>query len=330
MFDSNEVDDGFVGSMRTAMRDGVADLTVPPSLLPALRKQYARRVTTRRIGVAAVPLAVAAVVGGVATAPNSGSSRPSQATGTASQVQASQATGTAPQVQASQATGTAAQVQDIAYVTAQANKALDNADHDVVYSKQTYTARGQSQVLEFWVSADGSAVRKREAIDGKVVIDSEMAKTSSIDVQYSDQTWTRGHGIGNAVVHQGFPSPKEIKQALDSGALKVVGTGEVINGQPTIHLQREGQMRGYTGAMFDDLWVNESSYLPIRIGHNADKFTGARQDDFTWLPPTEENLALLTPPIPAGFRQVPENQSQTPPASVSPQASLPLSPPPGK
>src|ERR1700716_4243762 len=164
MFDSNEVDDGFVGSMRTAMRDGVADLTVPPSLLPALRKQYARRVTTRRVGVAAVPLAVAAVVGAVATAPNSGSSRTSQAAGTASQT-----------------TGTAAQVHDIAYVTAQVNKALDNADHDVVYSKQTYTARGQSQVFEFWVSADGSAVRKRGTIDGKVVADSEMAKTTTID-----------------------------------------------------------------------------------------------------------------------------------------------------
>ncbi|PSL52964.1 hypothetical protein B0I31_11055 [Saccharothrix carnea] len=41
---------------------------------------------------------------------------------------------------------------------------------------------------------------------------------------------------------------------------------------------------------FTDLWVAESSYLPPRVDDL----------DFAWLPPTPDNLGLLTPPVPAG------------------------------
>ncbi|WP_146173967.1 hypothetical protein [Saccharothrix carnea] len=44
------------------------------------------------------------------------------------------------------------------------------------------------------------------------------------------------------------------------------------------------------GVGFTDLWVAESSYLPPRVDDL----------DFAWLPPTPDNLGLLTPPVPAG------------------------------
>jgi len=71
------------------------------------------------------------------------------------------------------------------------------------------------------------------------------------------------------------------------------------------------------------LWVNPSSYLPVeaKLDTHGHMFTGASTQrasngdivavpvrsvtvTFTWLPPTRTNLALLTPAIPTGFRQV--------------------------
>ena len=71
------------------------------------------------------------------------------------------------------------------------------------------------------------------------------------------------------------------------------------------------------------LWVNPSSYLPVeaKLDTHGHMFTGASRQrasngdivavpvrsvtvTFTWLPPTRTNLALLTPAIPTGFRQV--------------------------
>jgi hypothetical protein len=71
------------------------------------------------------------------------------------------------------------------------------------------------------------------------------------------------------------------------------------------------------------LWVNPSTYLPVeaKLDTHGHMFTGASTQrasngdivavpvrsvtvTFTWLPPTRTNLALLTPAIPTGFRQV--------------------------
>ena len=49
------------------------------------------------------------------------------------------------------------------------------------------------------------------------------------------------------------------------------------------------------------LWVNPATYLPVRIVTEGRQRT---QTDFRWLPPTPANLAQLSMPVPAGFRQV--------------------------
>jgi hypothetical protein len=45
--------------------------------------------------------------------------------------------------------------------------------------------------------------------------------------------------------------------------------------------------------------------------------------DFTWLPPTEQNLAKLTVLIPAGFRHVPLFQAVAPNLKLVPGAPFP-------
>jgi hypothetical protein len=58
--------------------------------------------------------------------------------------------------------------------------------------------------------------------------------------------------------------------------------------------------------IYETIWVSPGTYLPVRvvvrsaIGQPVVRLTA----DITWLAPTAQNLAKLTVPIPAGFRQV--------------------------
>jgi hypothetical protein len=56
--------------------------------------------------------------------------------------------------------------------------------------------------------------------------------------------------------------------------------------------------RGYLQSMRFVLWVDPSTYLPVRL-----RMTG-QQQDFRWLRPTAANLALAKLAVPAGFRRV--------------------------
>jgi hypothetical protein len=154
--------------------------------------------------------------------------------------------------------------------------------------------------------ADGSAVRKRLSENGTVLSDEEFTTAGILVVDHTGKQYYRAPASGTGATlpggrnDVGFPLPQEIKQGLDSGALTIVGD-EVINGQPTIHLHDKGPVSGFEGASpFGDLWVSQSSYLPIRISSGSSH----KSQDYAWLPPTPENLALLTPPIPAGYKDI--------------------------
>jgi hypothetical protein len=57
----------------------------------------------------------------------------------------------------------------------------------------------------------------------------------------------------------------------------------------------------------ETIWVNPRSYLPVRVVARWRLGIGSllQTADIAWLRPTAANLANLTVPIPAGFRQVP-------------------------
>jgi hypothetical protein len=57
----------------------------------------------------------------------------------------------------------------------------------------------------------------------------------------------------------------------------------------------------------ETIWVSPGTYLPVRVVVRSGPCTLFPQQtaDITWLPPTAQNLAKLTVPIPAGFRRVP-------------------------
>jgi hypothetical protein len=269
-------DQEFINGMRTTMRSAAGELAEPPELLPTLRKRYARRVLGRRAGFAAVPLVIAVLVGVVVTAPG---------------------------------TGTAGGIQDVAYVTEQVGKALDSVDHDVVHVKVSetgpdgkYSSQGTSAEYNNWIRADGCSLRSFVTVDGTPVFDQSVGPDGGVTVDYRDRTWRRGTPNGARCGEGGYLTnvltPRQIKEAMESGDLKITNRGEVVDGQATIELSGDKVMP-VTGSI--RFWVNESTYLPIRSAYGDDDGGWGDPADFTWLPPTPENMALLTPPIPEGF-----------------------------
>jgi len=91
----------------------------------------------------------------------------------------------------------------------------------------------------------------------------------------------------------------QIRTALTCGRLRVAGNGD-IDGVHCIKLVEKAEGITLT------YWVSRSAYLPVRLVTQFTQWPGPQteQDDFSWLPPTRADLALVTVAIPPGFRQV--------------------------
>jgi hypothetical protein len=98
---------------------------------------------------------------------------------------------------------------------------------------------------------------------------------------------------------------KQIIQAgLKCGMFTVAGR-QWVDGVDAIKLT------GHTPAAGTTIWVDPSSYLPVRLTGRVQLIAGGtdKQDagtltiNFRWLPPTRANLRELTAPIPKGFRE---------------------------
>jgi hypothetical protein len=98
-----------------------------------------------------------------------------------------------------------------------------------------------------------------------------------------------------------------VRQALKCGAYQTAGT-EQVDGVAAVKL---------VPATLPDLgivlWVDPSTYLPVRVRGTTVDGHLLSQADIRWLPPTAANLANLDVPIPAGFTQI-----QAPAANLVP------------
>jgi len=116
--------------------------------------------------------------------------------------------------------------------------------------------------------------------------------------------------------------PATVARALHSevscGTLAVAGR-QRVDGIEAIELTSR-QSRPIS----ETIWVNPGTYLPVRIVLRSAPGTPVlqRTADITWLQPTMQNLARLTVPIPAGFRQVPLAKVVLPILQQIPDGSL--------
>ena len=174
---------------------------------------------------------------------------------------------------------------------------------------------------EIWTYRD----RLREegfANTGKLEFDSSATITSSGKgstatgeaISYQNRTWWRD---SSQPVRPAYPSnckqgdlpppdgstvdwPAAVKAALACGGYRAVGH-QRIGRVNAIKLVSAHPQPAQT------LWINPSSYLPIRVFWSYNYRTGPEKDTMTgtfhWLQPTAANLASLSVHVPAGFRQ---------------------------
>jgi hypothetical protein len=211
--------------------------------------------------------------------------------------------------------------------------ALTHARGDVLHTTEVQRSAGFELQLEQWTTpwdlVPGAAVRQRTKYiqNGTVVQDSEaigkipahgtadpstFPQYSSIettgehiDVRYHDRVWSDMKAT--SIAFNAPATAATVQHAVASKSATVVGN-DTVDGIETIQLR----VTDFAGAgSSGDSWVDASTYLPVRmilhnqIGDSSRGTTpGSVQDDFTFLPPTPSNLALLTPVVPAGFTTV--------------------------
>lgn len=276
-------DHELLDDVRAVLHEEVADVTAGPGLLAAVRRRRARRVTARRLGIAVTVVAAAAgVVAGVVWLPDR--------TETLDRADRPEPTVPPGPVNA-------------AYVVERTSAALDGVLENVVYDRaivttgDKYSPPGEKALYERWFAGDGSTFRLRVTIAGKPVVDTSRDTKADVTVDYRTRTYESTPGI-DPTTPEDFDiwTPKQIKQALATGKITVLGRGEPIGGKPTVKLRRHPG----TLDVPMDLWVDAKTYLPVRILLLQDDSTPY---DMTWLPPTPENLAKLRAVVPPGFTQ---------------------------
>lgn len=266
--------------VRAVLADEVADVTASPALLAAVRRRYRRRVLVRRLGLAAPVLAAAVVATLVVT-------------------QTAQ-----PVVQAGPTATAVPEPANAAYVRQHVTEALDDVAEDISYERAVITGAekygdpGLPALYERWRPGDGSCFRLLVSRDGVPLSDLSYDRVAYVDVNYRTRTYVAREGMDmNSGVHNDVWTPREIQQELArDGAVSVIGPGEQLGGRATVKLH-VSELKADTTMT---LWVDATTYLPVRWQYDQDASTPY---DITWLPPTAENQAKLTAPVPAGFER---------------------------
>jgi hypothetical protein len=125
-----------------------------------------------------------------------------------------------------------------------------------------------------------------------------------------------------------IPSAAAIRHQLATGSFRLIGT-ETVNGHRLLHLRGEGRLPelrpaggGYRAL---DMWINASTFLPVRSVTGEGPYAPRINSTFTWLPASQHNRAVFRPEVPAGFRDVsgflPGLATHGPAPSPSPTAS---------
>jgi hypothetical protein len=314
--------------LREGMERFTADLRVPAGLTRRVARRRRRRLVLRSMigGVAA--LAAGAVVLAVVV-PGAGHE------------------------------GTDGPAVDAAYVVKHVSSALSAAEPGEI-AQMTVTTSGAAvpggtaaaTTTEEWSNGDEWRSVTYSSPGHPAYDEGYSTKTGYTLVSYPTKTWAREAGLGSpAVVKSGplsvtrgclpavgtFPVlfrlglpgtsssasslpttvATTLRTAVSCGSLAVAGR-QTVDGTEAIELKsRSGS------PISETIWVSPQTYLPVRVVVSSAPGAARQTANFTWLPPTAQNLAKLTVPVPAGFRQVPLAQAITPNLKQIPGGPLP-------
>jgi hypothetical protein len=216
----------------------------------------------------------------------------------------------------------AARVQTVSYVMGQANRALTAMAGGPALAQLTWTVTGrapaglnatgwlynespQSQVMVRYGDGHRSAIQVVRRWHEQHL---DLTITA---VNYQHKTWTRlparpGFGPARAPSCQlpglvtVYMSPAALHQLMACGDYSIVGRPRV-DGVPTIELAVDKIGKMTFPRSIETIWVNSSTYLPVRILLGPPKIAKI-QVDLRWLPVTPASLAHVKLSIPAGFK----------------------------
>jgi hypothetical protein len=207
--------------------------------------------------------------------------------------------------------------------------AFQRASGDIVYSTRTIeSSAGPVMTQRGWVypafpvpgqqvrfrlfqlrdgvpEEDTESVYTQDAAAGQLSMSTTQGPRSAeiTDVQYATRTWSRQRS--SSVLLAGSLSPSLIRDQIASGRFTVVGTVR-LHGRQAVEITWSRSLGPTT--VTTTLWVDARTYVPLRSvltmrAGPANRLLETDTTDYQILPATAANLNLLTPPIPAGFRQ---------------------------
>jgi hypothetical protein len=222
-----------------------------------------------------------------------------------------------------------------AFVVGHVEKAVAGERY-VLHAESVVTGAGVSGRVVTWAYRDRTRSEQYRPDGGQLEADSGTAiiggRLTGVVVTYHPGRWYRmplstftggpvsGCGPAALAVAGGTPAdwPSFIHATLACGAAAVAGHA-VVNGVETIKINSDvsvpagGTAHGMRLAVRYTLYVRPGSYLPVRmVSEPVQRYQdGTRSpasfsstEDFQWLPPTAANVARVSVPIPAGFRQI--------------------------
>ncbi len=284
------IEDELGAQLGARLHEELADLSAPAELAGTVRRRRSRQ----RWAVSGA-LAVPVVAAGVALALTVG--------GTPTGVPGQQPAQAGP-----------AQPHNVAYVVAQSQKALSSIGDYVVHSVTTVD---DGTVHDTWSDVTGQAMAGTTTAAGaanqaiSMTIHGDQLVLLTVDYQH--HTWwqdklPKPDKLPAGAFGVPYGDPSEIRTELGSGDLTLIGT-EQVDGRTAEHLRlNAGDFE--PGQVGMDLWVDEASYLPVKLtGHKGTvNFTVS----YEWLPRTPENLAKTTLAVPSGFTQTPIDKAANP------------------
>jgi hypothetical protein len=239
------------------------------------------------------------------------------------------------------------QARETAYLASRVSGALTRVSGDILYTRTTYTppgSMGRQWNLTIGWSYRRSIRNTEYSLNGSPYWDTGITRVAglwsvrAVNVDYPARTFVRvTPGMGNdwsiSMPIGGPVAPpiaycsayvpptagsildriggasttawaKYFKAVLACGQFVVAGK-QRLDGTETIKLvDVPSRQRGYRP---QTVWVDPSTYRPVAMEYTDFPGTEAHTT-FEWLPPTKANLANLNVPVPAGFKQVKQQQ----------------------